>query len=233
MSIIDNILSVVVPHDCLVCGHEGKILCTVCIDNLPKISPACFGCQNPSYDYATCSDCRVETPLSKVMVVAEYTGPAKTLLWKLKTDGIQEAARIMALEIAKLLPGSLAGWILVAVPTSNRRRRQRGYDQARLIAKELQRITGLHHFDVLRRRGEIHQVGASIEARKTQLQNTFEIINKRSIKDRSIILVDDVVTTGATLEAAAITLKAAGAKQVQAVCFAHPKLRNDSIKNSH
>jgi ComF family protein len=110
--------------------------------------------------------------------------------------------------------------VIVHVPTTAKRTRQRGYDQAKLIAGELSRITGLPRFDCLARSGKARQVGASRAERLKQLQAAFRL--KKPVAGKHIVLIDDVVTTGATLEAAAKVLHVNGASSVHAIVFAQP-----------
>lgn len=96
----------------------------------------------------------------------------------------------------------------------------RGYDQARLIARACARQADLPHASLLLRLGQQRQVGLKRQQRLSQLEQAFEIRNTERVRGAHIMLVDDVVTTGATLEAATKVLKAAGANRVEAIAFA-------------
>jgi len=208
VSFLDTILAIVAPHDCLACQAEGSLLCKACLDSLPP---------TPIKQLAG-------SDLETVQSATVYGAVAKDLIWKLKSSGAQEAAKIMASRMSKLLPPSQRG-LIVPVPTASSRVRRRGYDQSHLIAKALSRQTRLPYLNCLKRQGQAHQVGASREQRKSQLNNAFRIKSPQLIKNAHIILVDDVVTTGATLESAARLLKQAGAAQIAAITFAQPQMR--------
>ncbi|MGH7240849.1 MAG: ComF family protein [Candidatus Saccharimonadales bacterium] len=113
-----------------------------------------------------------------------------------------------------------ADLVIVPVPTATSRMRQRGYDQATLIAKHLAQQTGGTYAPALRRSGQHHQVGSNRTQRIQQLRGAYRVASTGAITNKHILLVDDVLTTGATLEAAARVLKAAGAKRVSGLVFA-------------
>jgi ComF family protein len=219
MSIIDHILSLLAPYECLVCTAEGGLLCNICIRRLPSLSDRCYRCLRSSFGFRTCRECAPESRLYSVRAATGYSGAAKDLVWQLKSAGAQAAVEIMAARLAELLVYS-PGTFIVPVPTATGRVRRRGYDQARLLARALSRQTGLPYLDCLARHGQTHQVGASREQRLRQLQDSFRATNLQAIQRAPILLVDDVVTTGATFEAAADCLVAAGAGRILAVAFA-------------
>lgn len=203
MSIIDKIIGAVVPHDCLGCGVEGGLLCPDCIAKLPGVAPRSAP----------------DTDLRIIQAVTPYKGLAKDLLWKLKSGGAQAAATVMARQMLTLLTPD-KNLLVVPVPTATSRVRQRGYDQAKLLARELAKQARLPYADCLARMGQSHQVGANREQRRQQLGEAFWVRHRRLVWRARILLIDDVTTTGATLETAARALKAAGAADIQAIVFA-------------
>lgn len=239
MSLVDSFLNRLVPHNCLGCTREGALLCPDCLGQLPPMPPRCYRCHRPSPGCLTCPECRAASPLHQVRIATVYTGPAKDLIWKLKSAGAKAAAKVMAARMAAVLsetsvpPGPATGpgrrrIIIVPVPTASTRARQRGYDQARLLARQLAKHTRQPYLACLARGGQAHQVGAGREQRLSQLEGAFRITTSRLVRDAHILLVDDVVTTGATLEAAAKILHQAGATRIDAVTFAQPLTKNYS-----
>lgn len=199
---------------------EGSLLCQECQERYVTPVPSrCYRCHALASDFRTCKSCRSSSRLYSVMVRTDYQGLAKELVHRLKFARAKAAVLPMADSLAPLI-AKPAQVLLVPIPTASSRRRQRGYDQAELLAKELARRTGIPCSFVLSRRGQARQVGARRAERLDQLRDALYVRRAADLSETTIILVDDVVTTGATLEAAAHVLKVAGAKRVQAVVFA-------------
>jgi len=110
--------------------------------------------------------------------------------------------------------------IVVPIPTATSRVRERGYDHARLMGRDIANSNNLRLVTGLSRLDQARQVGAKRDVRLSQLKGAFRVSQRRLIVGAHILLVDDVLTTGATLEEAALTLKMAGAKKVDAIVFA-------------
>ncbi|HVX24558.1 MAG TPA: phosphoribosyltransferase family protein [Candidatus Saccharimonadales bacterium] len=151
------------------------------------------------------------------MVVTTYEGIAKELIWRLKFAGAVAAAQDMAATVSLVGLSPMA--VFVAVPSSSDRYRQRGYNQAELLMRAWQKDLPLATMYPLTRVGHQHQLGAGRQQRLHQLRTAFRV-RSESVQGAHIILVDDVLTTGATLEAAAAALRQAGAVRIDALVFA-------------
>jgi ComF family protein len=110
--------------------------------------------------------------------------------------------------------------VLVPVPTATSRVRQRGYDQAELLCRELASLTRLPYRTALARHGQSRQVGTNRTERRAHLEGALRVRHPETIQGKHVVLVDDVLTTGATIEAAAKVIRRAGAKRVDAIVFA-------------
>lgn len=198
------------------------MLCLECSERLPALPERCYRCRKLSAEDRTCRTCRRSSGLYAVHVATVYDSAAKALVWGLKFDGAQAAAGETA-DLIRLSTPENTGLrtYIVPVPTASGRARRRGYDQAKLVARELARKTGFEYRDYLRRSGQAHQVGANRRERLSQLDGAFRVRFPLP-REARILLVDDVVTTGATLEAAAKACRMAGASRVEAVVFAQP-----------
>ncbi len=143
----------------------------------------------------------------------------------LKFGGWGELAPVMA---RRLVPAARRiGWpdstLIVPVPTTPSRRRERGYNQAELLARALGGVIGFPVVDALRRsEGRATQIALPRAERLTNVDGAFRVVAERAscLAGRSILLVDDVLTTGATASAAATELSRAGAAEISLLAFA-------------
>ena len=231
MSILDSLLSLVAPHQCLGCSNEGTLLCSLCSQRLVVGTQRCYNCQRPAAGGLTCADCYKRGYLFQVQAAASYKGLAKELVRKLKFSGAQAAIRPMIAAMSRLLVDissvneQASSLVVVPVPTATGRQRRRGYDQASLLARAVARRQGVGYVPCLRRLGQAHQVGAGRAQRLAQLSGAFVVVRPERIHGKHVVLVDDVITTGATFEVAARVLHQAGAAHVSAIAFARAELR--------
>jgi len=220
MSIIEAVFNIVAPYECLHCKREGSLLCAACTDALAKVPPRCYRCGRWEDGFRTCKRCRATSPLFRVWPVMVYDDAvAKELVRALKFGRAKGAAVAMARPLAATIDIP-KDTLITYVPTANTRVRERGYDQAALIAKELARRTGSHYLPLLARVGGQRQLGQRRDMRKQQMEGAFRVLNPELIKNKHVLLVDDVLTTGATCEAAARALRRAGARTISAAVFA-------------
>ncbi len=221
MLVFEPFLKLFAPYSCLICGQEGALVCKGCLPDLGLPLPSrCYRCQAASQEFAVCERCGPQSKLRHVWIYTEYTGQAKELVRVLKYHFARDAAKIIAECMIETLPHfKPEDVLLVPVPTATSRRRARGFDQAQLLAKHIARATGWQYMDALGRRGQSQQVGNKRNQRLRQLHSSF--YRRASMPaGKHIILVDDVVTTGATIETAARVMRSAGASTVDAVLFA-------------
>ncbi len=152
-----------------------------------------------------------------------YDAVSRQLVLRLKHGRQIALATMMARMIATRLPErELAGWLLVPVPLHRWRLWRRGYNQSALLARELARLTGgALMVDALIRHRRTPPLGDLDRAERAQvLQNAITAHPRRSLQDRRVLLVDDVLTSGATSDACVEALLDAGAREVRIACFA-------------
>ena len=224
MSIIEHILRIITPYDCLGCGDEGALMCKRCASqHLEKLPERCYRCYRLTPGSITCQTCRQHSVLKAVYVRSSYTSLARDVIHKLKFNYARDAAKLIAVEIYRVLPSLPDNMVITHVPAVTTHIRQRGFDQSALIARELSKLTGLPHINALARLGQVRQVGANSSTRRSQLQGVFRPLSKSAYAGLPVLLIDDVTTTGSTIELAGLCLRQAGAASVSAAAFAQAK----------
>lgn len=158
-------------------------------------------------------------PSNSVWAGAIYQNEVKELIGLLKFSRAKQSAFTLATLLDAVLPLISQNTVIVPAPTANKRIRHRGYDQAQLIAHALARKRQLRYKNVLIRRTGTRQVGATKTQRADQMMNAFLV--KYPVNGLDILLIDDVMTTGATLSAAAQLLNNNGARSVSAAVCAY------------
>ncbi len=220
MRLIQSIIEYAAPVECLVCGREGRLVCPSCLPaTIITKRLTCYRCNRLSLGGRTCVSCRSSSALAGVVVASYYDGAVKELIAALKYRQASSAARLGASLLLPCVHGQNAD-IVTSVATGAIRFRQRGYNQAELIGRELARKMQLPYADLLARLDEVHQVGTSRQVRLHQVNGIFEPRLLKNIRGARILLVDDVVTTGATMAECARVLKAAGAKSIWGAAIA-------------
>lgn len=220
------VLDLVFPRRCAGCGRLGDWLCAACRGGLVPIGePVCGRCGRAGVVGPSCSRCRVTlTAIDGIRAGYVLVGPARQAVHRLKYNGIAALAEPMgALLAAHLARQPLPSELLVPVPLHPRRLKARGYNQAARLAAHLGEQTGLPVVEALVRARETPpqvQVG-TLAARRQNVAGAFAgAAALAAVRGRRVLVVDDVVTTGSTLDACATVLKAAGAATVWGLTFA-------------
>lgn len=217
-SILESAIAFIAPHCCIVCGEENNVLCDQCQQHLAiQEVGACILCGEVEQKLGICMVCQTASKLSWISVIGANEGVLRCLIQDFKFQRVRAAAKPLAALLADRLPSLPPSTLIVPVPTASRRIRQRGYDHIGLLAKELARMTGLQVAKPLGRLTQTRQVGASRRERLAQAQATYFVQQPTLCKGASILLVDDVITTGATMSTTARLSYDAGAQSVAAV----------------
>lgn len=216
MDFLDTILNTIFPVNCISCGEKGFDLCTKCL----LLSPEA---ERESADW--------------IFPLFDYRHPAiKKAVWLLKYKGKHRLASVFAEVMYGRILEELSDLsvmenfhhaVLIPIPLASKRYRERGFNQATLICKKLINLDKNINFSLeknilIKPKDTEHQ--ARIEDRNKRLKNIigcFAVKNPEKIKNKNIILIDDVTTTGATLNEAKKTLKKAGARKIIAFTVAH------------
>ena len=232
-SLPGRVLDLAFPARCPGCGREGAPICDACLPALDARldRPAGIPIGLPS---------DIPAPILQLEWCAPFSGVARRALHELKYAGETRLARPLGVAVARRWARVAAGGdVLVPVPVHAERRRRRGYDQAELIAGVAAAELGLPCAPILERaRATIAQFDLDRATRATNVHGAFALrsrpgerdrgqdpaaANARPLAGRWIVLVDDVVTTGATLSACAEPLLRAGALGVSAITVARER----------
>lgn len=219
---IDKVLSFVAPHHCYFCGQVGVPICNNCKYNIISDPfERCIGCGGVALPSGLCGRCIV--PYGRGWVVDAYRGPMGDVIKGMKIVSMRQVATVLGEILASRLPRLPSHVVIVPVPTLRSHIRQRGFDHTRIIATTTSRHLKVPVEFLLRRIGKSMQRGATGAQRRQQAKEAFRVegvINPDAI----YLLVDDVVTTGATIREASKLLRAAGAKDVWVAVLARETL---------
>jgi ComF family protein len=212
---------ILAPPLCIGCGDEGRCLCAACARNLPYRKPACVCCGRNNGDGRSCHGCRRQTALSGLTIIGSYEGVVRQLVLGLKYEHQRLAAEplgtLLAHRLAQALSSTPSFQVVTSVPTASSRLRQRGFDHARLLARAVAAELALPYRPLLYRHSNVRQVGSGRAQRLSQVEGLFHAIGPTPA---AILLIDDVTTTGATLNACATALRKGGAAAVWAAVAA-------------
>jgi ComF family protein len=218
-------LDLLFPQRCIGCGKEGSFLCSACQNSLPRVMPPlCPLCGRPQPSGILCPGCvGWQASIDGIRSPFRFEGTVRQAVYSLKYRNL----RALAAPLARLMSDYLAenpvpGDVLVPVPLHRKRLRERGYNQSALLAKQLGRLTGLPVEEncLVRRIHNLPQARtANVEQRRANVVGAFTCRDE-GLKGRRVVLIDDVSTSGATLDACAAELKETGAESVWGLTLA-------------
>lgn len=212
------------PPQCAGCQESGFRWCEECRNNTPKVSiKHCIFCESrlPKSGVCACTEERNQY-LDKVFAWGLHTGPLRQALHRLKYRRDLGLGEVLARHLILIAEeNTLPQDVIIPIPLGKRRRNERGYNQAALLARPLALALNISYRPgaLKRIRETKSQVGLSFAQRRENVSGAFEAVPKL-VSGRRVLLVDDVMTTSATLEAAAQALKNAGAADVQGLTLA-------------
>jgi len=213
------------PRRCVGCGKAGKFLCPDCLRKLPRlVAPLCPKCGRPQASGIVCPSCRQrQIEIDGIRSLFRFDEVIRKAIHQLKYRNLKAISPCLSELLADYLrSNSLPGEALVSVPLHPRRLRERGYNQSSLLARDLASRIELPVFeDCLIR---VKQAGpqaraADVEERRRNVADAF-VCREEKVDGKQIILIDDVCTSGATLESCAVALKNKGAMSVWGLTLA-------------
>ena len=211
-------------HTCNLCGREifsGDYFCDECESQMVRNDKTiCNHCGRRTFNNEEyCVSCSGrETYFDKARSLFVYAGALKPLIAKFKYHDKKYLAQIFAKQLSFLYYKNFFNCDLVLfVPMTEERMQERGYNQAQVLAKEFCKLTKLELCEdclVKDKETKRQATTESVKERRLNLKGSFKVENKQKIKGKSLILIDDVMTTGATVETICEQLKKAGADKI-------------------
>ena len=231
ISWIERLLSYIFPRRCLFCNTlltPGQLCCAACVKQLEQLfikqhCPRCGG------DPTGCNCAGREFVFARNLSVYAYTGLVRTGIHRFKFSHRPDGAKVFAVPMAALIRreypvGQLQ--LITAVPSNPETLRERGYNQAQLLAKEIARILQLPcDFSLLRRIDTPKQHTLHLKQRLENAKAGYTTGSSRRAQGKQILLIDDIFTTGATMQVCSQLLLDQGAQQVWCATASHAHLQ--------
>lgn len=210
LNLADKLLNIIFPPYCVCCSKNGELLCSQCYRLIH------FNCQPVN------SDLFSQKYLDQALSLAVYQPPVSDLIKSLKYGRIKKISQVLAqllYDHLNLPRCDLITW----APISKKRLNDRGFNQAELIGKDLGKLMDIPTESILKKiKHTSKQARSSFKQRLENLQNSFSIEEKfiESLSNQKIMIIDDVLSTGSTLDECARVLKTAGADKVVGIAVA-------------
>lgn len=223
--IINLIIDLIYPRRCPVCDeivtNRQAGVCLKCEAKIEFVKePYCFKCGKPlDKEVEYCQDCSERQHFyDEGRAVIVYNENFKQSMYRFKYNSRQEYAKFYAKIMYDTLKNKFTVWnpqVIVPVPVHKDKLRKRGYNQAYLIAKELSKYLGIPVDDELikRRKSTEVQKNLSAKERENNIKKAF-IVTRNSVELSTVLIVDDIYTTGSTIDAISLCLKRAGVKKL-------------------
>ncbi len=226
-----DLFGLLFPKRCVCCRSTGEYLCTKCFSYLSfDTKPLCLVCDRPSFNNLTHPVCHKKFTIDGCFSAVSYNKTAKKLIYSFKYKPYLSDLKNLLSElfyesiIQKELFMNLikdGNWIIASIPLSDSKLRKRGYNQAEILAFELSKRLNIPRKNLLKRvKDTKSQFKLTKKEREKNIKGAFKLIHNSEFIIQNVLLVDDVVTSGATLLEASNILKRNGAKRVIGLTFA-------------
>jgi ComF family protein len=218
-------LSVFFPQKCLGCGVEGELLCNSCQRTLPRINPPlCPKCGKPQPSGILCPACtNWKSDLDGIRSPFKFEGLIREAIHQFKYKNLRSLVEPLSLLLKEYYRDNpIPVQVIVPVPLHNRRLKERGYNQSELLSRWLSIQLGLpvNSQSLIRIKYILPQAKTlSVTERRENVEGSFACA-RSGIEGKQVLLIDDVSTSGATLDECASALKAAGAKSIWGLALA-------------
>jgi len=221
-----GLLDIIFPPRCASCHTLGNWICPTCEERIEVIqTPICYRCRRLSADFRVCPKCRPTGSVSHLMIYGYWQSPLKELVYGLKYYRLKPLVAVLGSWLVETIRKSdtVADIVIVPVPLHRGRLWDRGFNQAQLLAEVVARQTGWQLVPVLMRKKFTQpQFGLNKLTRRDNIQGAFSVraTQKQFLAHKTVILVDDIVTTGITINECAKILRQNGARDVWGLVLA-------------
>ena len=216
-----NIVDLIFPKICVGCGGEGEYICKKCQERLIRPESICPMCCKPSLDGWTHVRCKKRYGMERLIVGLPYRGLVQDCLKKVK---YKSAWGIISFLCSVSDFEEIKGGFVTSVPMWRNKERERGFNQAQIIAKILTENNDIQYLEMLKRTRDTKPMfGLKKSERQENIKEAFELSEKGKVineKWNRIILVDDVWTTGATMRECTRVLKKVGVQEIWGLTLA-------------
>lgn len=227
---LQPLMDILYPARCAGCQRSGHVLCSSCLAQIhPFPMPVCPRCGVPILQGSACQECQyTQQRITALRGASEYKEPLRACIHALKYDGNTRLSEPLGLLLARAYRRyGIAADALLPVPLHQERYAQRGYNHAALLAEACARHLHLPCYEdlLVRHRATLSQVGLGPGERRQNVQGAFACspaFARGALYGKTLAIIDDVCTSGATLEACAAPLFAAGARVVWGLALARP-----------
>ena len=220
---LDKLISLISPHHCVVCSDIADGMYKKCMLQLKPFN--LHNCILCGYGLNTGNRCCSSCELANVnqLIIVKMSKDLRKLLHEYKYNNKRAFCKVLAQIVSNNIDNTGRSYIIVPLPPSSKHRRQRGYDHILNIVRHLSKMTNCEYEMVLKRKTNFRQVGADRQTRFIQAENAF--ISRYPLSpDRTYIIFDDVITTGATITSAVRALRSGGARKIQILAITHRAL---------
>jgi len=225
MKCLERLWDLIFPKKCIHCGRNGSYLCEDCLF-LIEINPFEYCLCDKIEKRSRCENCK-DKKLDKILSTTNYNQKIiQQAIHKFKYSYIKELSlqfsflMLRHLELTNNIPDK--DFLIIPVPLSPSKKRRRGFNQSEEMARIISTAMGIEmdDYSLKKMKNNLPQAGLGKEERTDNIKGCYQVGEKNSIKDKKIILIDDVYTTGATMEECAKALKESGAKEVWGLTIA-------------
>lgn len=216
MNILNSLSNLFYPPQCFSCNRrieEEQILCEKCSEEMIPVSHnSCTFCNKDTINTLICEECKKDYPFDEVVCAYSFNLPIQRLIHHFKYNEFRRIGAYLGSKLAELI--STYSFIsdtdyIIAVPLHKTKKRFRGFNQAEIIAEALSVKLNIPILKNVLKRKKYTQTQTQLKKheREKNVANAFHLKNIGTIRNKSVLLVDDVLTTGSTMKSIALLLK--------------------------